>query len=314
MVNNLQIVKDHGDMTEVAVTYDTRNCRSSVASSMDSEALSTPTGQHSSTPNGRVPRKYRQRSISRERGNYPVNKQYRKRSQSRPSRSVSSSRRSPSGSCKRELVPQVKQDIIQTFYLRYKGEEGQTDVNKKEGMRGENVVRIKCTTKKHLMNIKNFLVKCEEEIEQVSCPNSQKKNCLYPQGFQCYMKAYDAQCVESIQRKFEEFQEKNDKPFKKLEINPRSQADKERERLSASQEVPTAISTSQRTMLERCDVTLDCESPPEILAPCVPKVATPESTSQDNDCWMENEITDYQWNNEDGYSRQGSFNETETNL
>lgn len=193
-------------------------------------------------------------------------------------------------------------------------------------MRGDLVVRIKCTTIRNLEHIKDFLVTCDHLIAQVSCPNSQKTGCPYPQGFQCYMRGRNEKSVQEIMKKFDEFQATHDKPFKKLEINPRSQADKKRdERLSASasEETPTAIPEGQRNMIAQSGVV--CESPPEVcpmfktkntaVKEAPQKRAVSESEEEievmvpDLGIFEEKEFEE-NWGSQDGYSRQN----TETNL
>lgn len=260
-ISNVEKVKNHGDKTEFIVTY---NRGSSQTSSACSEAIASPNSRG---------RDRRERSVSREHVRRPSRvSKFRRRSRSNSS--ACSRRSETSGSSKRDLVPLVKNDIRQTFHFRYKGREGATKNENKEGMRGPRVVRIKCTTMKHLRNIKNFLVHVDDLIAQVSCPNSQKKDCDYAHGFQCYMRVHNMECLDVIQKRFEEFQSMNEKPFKKLEINPRSAQDKERERLSASssQESASAIPFGKRMMLQQC-VTQNCESPPEALPLSMPKTA-----------------------------------------
>lgn len=172
---------------------------------------------------------------------------------------------------------------------------------------------------KHLTHILDFLIYIDHLIAQVSCPNSQKKKAKYPQGFQCYIMAHDQESVQMIQAEFERFQQLKDKPFKKLEINPRSKADIAAEEASRSQSMESAIPSFVRAALQEEENVANCESPPEIMTECfaVRPCASADYTADTiTDIEETNDNSDYWSGSSDNgdYSRQGSLVQGETNL
>lgn len=131
---------------------------------------------------------------------------------------------------KGELAHEVKADIVDFYSLsnRYKGKEGAVEKEKKEGLRGDKVVRVKCCTIKALENICDFLEQLDDMglIRQLSCPLSRKKG-GHVNGFQCYIMLKREEDIEIYKREYERFQEvsRNCLP-KKIEHNPRSCAQK----------------------------------------------------------------------------------------
>jgi len=149
---------------------------------------------------------------------------------------------------KGELAHWVKAQIVEEYEHRYKGQEGAVEKEKKEGLRGEKVVRVKCCAIKALNNIIEFLDQIDQAglIRRLSCPLSRKKG-GHVNGFQCYIELKSDEDVDVYMKEYQKFQEMRGNILpKKIEHNPRSCAQKkaDEERKAAEAEALRAITGS----------------------------------------------------------------------
>lgn len=116
----------------------------------------------------------------------------------------------PSNSTKRDAVLSCLKELEKMF----------KDKIDDAGFRGPTALRIRVKTWNAIKHIVPFLVKANEEvkIKKVSLPKSTKGLGKVLRGFLAYMLVESLEEREKMQKLFEEYQQENNKPFKKLEI------------------------------------------------------------------------------------------------
>lgn len=104
------------------------------------------------------------------------------------------------------------------------------------GMRGPTVLRVKVKTNASLDSILPFLQRLDDLglISDISCPTSKKKSKTHIRGFLAYMNAVSLSAADRVQEEFAKFNQEHLNsegrgPFKCIELNPRSRAERERE-------------------------------------------------------------------------------------
>jgi len=120
----------------------------------------------------------------------------------------------PEAPSKRALVDQTLGWMQSVFGNRYDN----------DGMRGENVLRLKVKTVIALEQIVEFITLCNKEglIHSISCPVSTKKRRQHVRGYLAYMKGFTGASADRIETIFEEFNKEKGYPFKTLHRNPAS--------------------------------------------------------------------------------------------
>lgn len=115
---------------------------------------------------------------------------------------------------KKELVDRAISQLTADFGDRFD----------KEGLRGQNILRIKVKTRVALEHIVPFIRFCQEEnlVELVSCPISTKKGRQHVRGFLAYIQARDEVDADRLCEKFHEYNANNGTPFKAYQRNPKS--------------------------------------------------------------------------------------------
>lgn len=132
--------------------------------------------------------------------------QQRGRSRSLPGRAIEKS--------KKELVDAALGELSRDF-----GSNFDTD-----GLRGQNILRIKVKTRVALENIVAFIRFCQREnlLECVSCPISTKKGRQHVRGFLAYLQTRNEQDADRVCELFDEYNVMHNNPFKAYQRNPKS--------------------------------------------------------------------------------------------
>lgn len=93
-----------------------------------------------------------------------------------------------------------------------------------DGLRGQNILRIKVKTRVSLENIVPFIRFCQREnlLCAVSCPISTKKGRQHVRGFLAYLQTRNEADADRVCELFEEYNALNNSPFKAYQRNPKS--------------------------------------------------------------------------------------------
>lgn len=93
-----------------------------------------------------------------------------------------------------------------------------------DGLRGQNILRIKVKTRVSLENIVPFIRFCQREnlLCAVSCPISTKKGRQHVRGFLAYLQTRNETDADRVCELFEEYNALNNSPFKAYQRNPKS--------------------------------------------------------------------------------------------
>jgi len=93
-----------------------------------------------------------------------------------------------------------------------------------DGLRGQNILRIKVKTRVSLENIVPFIRYCQREnlLCAVSCPISTKKGRQHVRGFLAYLQTRNEADADRVCELFEEYNALNNSPFKAYQRNPKS--------------------------------------------------------------------------------------------
>lgn len=115
---------------------------------------------------------------------------------------------------KKELVDEALAELSKDF-----GSNFDTD-----GLRGQNIVRIKVKTRVALESIVSFIRFCQREnlLERVSCPISTKKGRQHVRGFLAYLQTRNERDSDRVCDLFAQFNATHDSPFKAYQRNPKS--------------------------------------------------------------------------------------------
>lgn len=116
----------------------------------------------------------------------------------------------PSNSTKRDAVLSCLKELETMF----------KDKMDDAGFRGPTALRIRVKTWTAIKHIVPFLVKANKEvkIQKVSLPKSTKGLGKVLRGFLAYMLVENLEERDKMQKLFDEYQQENNRPFKKLEI------------------------------------------------------------------------------------------------
>lgn len=115
---------------------------------------------------------------------------------------------------KKELVDEALTELSNDFGLNF-----DTD-----GLRGQNILRIKVKTRVALENIVSFIRFCQQEnlLERVSCPISTKKGRQHVRGFLAYLQTRNERDSDRVCELFDAYNAANNNPFKAYQRNPKS--------------------------------------------------------------------------------------------